>query len=76
MKFIKKLSEEEFVKEHPSGSKILDALRNPNNAYYCNTCDGLRVKGHTCYCYLCKRTMPDSDKHENCPVLEKYHGEG
>lgn len=72
MKIIKTMTLEEAIKEYPNVGKVVDALNNPGKAYYCNTCDGLRVQGHTCFCYFCKQSFPDSDKHLHCPELEKY----
>lgn len=61
---------EDFIGEHKG---LLAALMSPHkDVYYCNTCDGLRVKGHQCYCLFCKQSFPDSDKHLNCPELKKY----
>ncbi|MEK6879318.1 MAG: hypothetical protein AABY22_06905, partial [Nanoarchaeota archaeon] len=69
MKIIKKVTLEEAAKTNPNILKVVDALNDPLNAYYCNTCDGLRVKGHECWCLFCKDRFPDSDKHLNCPEL-------
>lgn len=71
MKVIKNLEGkqlEDFIGEHKG---LIAALWDRNNAYYCNTCDGLRTRGHTCHCFFCKGEFPDSDKHLDCPKLVK-----
>ena len=51
---------------------LADSLNGGKNTYYCDTCDGLRLKGHQCTCPFCKQSFPDSDKHKYCPILDKY----
>ena len=60
---------EDFIGDHKG---LIAALFDSKNSYYCDTCDGLRVKGHQCTCLFCKQSFPDSDKHKNCPELAKY----
>lgn len=40
MKIIKEVSEEEMRNNFP---ELFEALDNPDEAMYCNNCDGLRV---------------------------------
>lgn len=72
MKVMKTITLEEAIVQNPNIPKVIEALQNPDRAYYCDTCDGLRVTGHVCYCYFCKQSFPDTDKHLNCPELAKY----
>ena len=71
MKIIKKLTLEEAVEEYPPLMDALCGMGDPNG-YYCNTCDGIRMAIHTCYCPFCKQSFPNSDPHKNCPELAKY----
>ena len=54
MKIIKKLSKEEVKKVLPQG--LQDALSGKGEVYYCNNCDGLRIKGHACVCCIDGKT--------------------
>ncbi len=73
MKDVKKLQGKDLENFIVSHKGLIAAFFDRDNSYYCNTCDGLRVKGHECYCMFCRDNFPDTDKHNDCPILKKKY---
>lgn len=57
MKIIKEVSKEEMKEKFP---ELIHALNSPEeDVIYCDTCDGLRNKNHTCRCWVCRKLVTE-----------------
>ena len=58
MKIIKQINESDLPKAFLEGFTSSESI-------YCDYCDGIRAKTHTCYCFMCHKSRSDC-KGANC----------